>query len=344
VHLKPLKKVDGAKVMPRPDIGPTICELQLVGDSVQLVRRIPLRGASTCVVSGLPIPVGTGDIEPAFDLNGAPLGSDPSGADTEAIVALSDGTFWVGDEYGPSLLHVGSDGQVLRRWVPKGLEKALKGADYDVSPVLPAIALRRRINRGFEGVAVSPDEHWLYLAFQSPLAHPDVAAFENARHVRIWKIDARTGEVIAQFLYPLDDPTTFLRDHRAGDVTSSDVKVSELAVIGPDHLLVLERISRTTKIYRVELGAKFALHATHMNVRSRPTLEQMSGTAALPDDVPILVKTLVMTTDDGPQVDRDLEGMIVLSASELLFVTDNDFSVEGIRTRFWRVRLAEPLT
>src|SRR4249920_2615310 len=25
-HLKPLKKVDGAKIMPRPDIGPTICQ------------------------------------------------------------------------------------------------------------------------------------------------------------------------------------------------------------------------------------------------------------------------------------------------------------------------------
>ena len=251
-HLKPLKKVDGAKIMPRPDIGPTICQLRLDGDTVRLVRRIPLLGASGRAISGLPIPAGAADVEPAFDLKGNALGSDPSGADTEAIVALSDGTFWVGDEYGPSLLHVGPDGQVLQRWVPKGLEKALKGADYDVKPVLPAIALRRRINRGFEAVAVSPDERWLYLVFQSPLAHPGVAAFENARHVRIWKLDARTGAFSAQFLYPLDEPATFLRDQKAGDVALSDVKVSEVAVIGPDRLLILERISRTTKIYEVD--------------------------------------------------------------------------------------------
>ena len=289
-HLKPLKKVDGAKIMPRPDIGPTICQLRLDGDTVRLVRRIPLHGASGRPISGLPIPAGAADVEPAFDLKGKALGSDPSGADTEAIVAMSDGTFWVGDEYGPSLLHVGPDGQVLQRWVPKGLEKALKGADYDVKPVLPAIALRRRINRGFEAVAVSPDERWLYLVFQSPLAHPGVAAFENARHVRIWKLDARTGAFGAQFLYPLDAPATFLRDQKAGDVAMSDVKVSEIAVIGPDRLLILERISRTTKIYEVKLSTRFAVPAAHMDVRTRPTLEQSSAAADIPDDLPVLAK------------------------------------------------------
>ena len=342
-HLKPLKKVDGAKIMPRPDIGPTICQLKLDGDRVHLVRRIPLRGLSGRAISGLPIPAGTADVEPAFDLKGEELGSDPSGADTEAIVALSDGSFWVGDEYGPSLLHVGPDGLVLQRWVPTGLEKALKGADYDVKPVLPAIALRRRINRGFEAVAVSPDERWLYLVFQSPLAHPGVAAFENARHVRIWKLDARTGAMVGQFIYPLDAPATFLRDQKAGNVELSDVKVSEIAVIGPDRLLVLERISRTTKIYQVDLRPRFAVSAMHMNARTRPTIEQLSAASETSDKFPVLAKALVLTTDDAPEMDRDLEGLVMLSPNEILLVTDNDFSIEGARTRFWRVRLAAPL-
>ena len=342
-HLKSLRKVDGAKIMPRPDIGPTICQLELDGDTVRLVRRIPLHGASGRPLSGLPIPAGAADVEPAFDLKGKALGSDPSGADTEAIVALSDGTFWIGDEYGPSLLHVGCNGQVLQRWVPKGLEKALKGADFDVKPVLPAIALRRRINRGFEAVAVSRDERWLYLVFQSPLAHPGATAFENARHVRIWKLDARTGAFAAQFLYPLDEPATFRRDQEAGDATLSDVKVSEIAVIGLDRLLVLERISRTTKLYQVNLSPRFAVPAAHMDIRTRPTIEQLSAAADPPDDLPVLAKVLVLTTDDAPEMDRDLEGLVVLSPNELLLVTDNDFSVEGARTRFWRVLLAIPL-
>jgi hypothetical protein len=147
-HLKPLKKVDGAKIMPRPDIGPTICQLSLIGDAVRLVRRIPLRGISGRAILGLPIPAGAADVEPAFDLAGKTLGSDPSGADTEAIVAMSDGSFWVGDEYGPSLLHVGPDGQVLQRWVPKGLEKVLKGR------------LRRQGCAAGDRLA-TPDQSWL---------------------------------------------------------------------------------------------------------------------------------------------------------------------------------------
>jgi hypothetical protein len=209
--------------------------------------------------------------------------------------------------------------------------------------VLPAIALRRRINRGFEAVAVSPDERWLYVVFQSPLAHPGVAAFEKAGHVRIWKLDAQTGALAAQFLYPLDEPASFLRDQQAGAVEYSDVKVSEIAVTGPDRLLVLERISRTTKIYRVDLSPRFALPAAHMDVRTRPTLEQSSAAPEALSDLPVLAKALVLTTDDAPKMDRDLEGLVVLSPNELLLVTDNDFSVEGARTRFWRVRLAVPL-
>ena len=342
-HLKPLKKVDGAKIMPRPDIGPTICQLRLDG---QHGPAGPTDSAAWCradaTISGLPIPAGPADVEPAFDLKGDALGSDPSGADTEAIVAMSDGTFWVGDEYGPSLLHVGPDGQVLQRWVPKGLEKALQGADYDVKPVLPAIALRRRINRGFEAVAVSQDERWLYLVFQSPLAHPGVAAFKNARHVRIWKLDAQTGAFKAQFLYPLDAPATFLRDQDAGDVEPTDVKVSEAAVIGPDRLLVLERISQTTKLYEwtLVLGSQSRRRIWTPEPARRSSNERRFGSC---QHLPVLAKSLVITTDDAPEIDRDMEGLVVLSPTELLLVTDNDFSVEGARTRFWRVSLAAPL-
>jgi len=342
-HLRPLAKVDGAKIMPRPDIGPTICQIRLQGSTVSLLRRFPLRGASGRAISGLPIPAGAADVEPAFDLTGAPLGTDPSGADTEAIVALSDGTFWIGDEYGPSLMHVGPEGQVLQRWVPKGLERTLNGADYVVKGVLPAIALRRRINRGFEALAASPDERWLYAVFQSPLAHPDAGSFKLGRHVRVWKLDALTGAVAAQFLYPLDEPASFRSDQAAGEVELTDVKVCEAAAIGLDRLLVLERVSRTTKVYCVRLDNRLTVAASHLNGRTRPTLEQSSAAGEAPLAVPVLAKTLVLSTDDAPQLDRDLEGMAVLSPHELLLVNDNDFSVEGARTRFWRIRLREPL-
>ena len=249
----------------------------------------------------------------------------------------------IADEFGPSLLHVAADGQVLNRWVPRGVEKALKKANYAVKAILPAIAARRRLNRGFEALAISPDERWLYLIFQSPLAHPDVAAFKKARHVRIWKLELTSGAIDAQFLYPLDKPKSFARDLARGDVDRSDIKVSEAVAIGADELLVLERISHTTKIYRVKLDKRHALPEPHLNPRTRPTLEQLSAGDDLPDDTPVLAKELVMTNDAAPDLPPDLEGMVALSPTELLLVNDNDFSVEGARTQFWRVRFKRKL-
>jgi hypothetical protein len=91
------------------------------------------------------------------------------------------------------------------------------------------------------------------------------------------------------------------------------------------------------------LAPRFTVPAAHMQDRTRPTLEQLSAAAEQLHGVPVLVKTLVPSTDDAPELDRDLEGMVVLSPHELLLVNDNDFGVEGARTRFWRIRLKAQL-
>ena len=73
-QLTPLLSVSGAKIMPRPDIGPTLAELRVEGNVVTLVRMVPLTTASGHPVSGLANP-GSEDLmsEPVFDLAGAPI-------------------------------------------------------------------------------------------------------------------------------------------------------------------------------------------------------------------------------------------------------------------------------
>jgi hypothetical protein len=336
-RLEPLRAIAGAKIMPRPDLGPAIARLRVTGGRVELVGTIRIADSRGRPASGLPIPGGDhARSEPAYDLDGAQLPPDPSGLDSEGIAAPADGGFWVGDEYGPSLVRLDPDGRVLARLVPEGT--ALDGAEAR----LPAIAARRQINRGFEAIALSGDGHWLYLAFQSPLAHPDEAAHEQGRHVRLWRLDAATGGLAAQYLYPLDPPATFLRDRAEGPVERSDLKVSELCWAGPDTLLVLERGSRTTKIYRIALSERFELDPSHLDPATRPTVEELSAREGGPG-LPVLAKRLLFTTDDAPGIAADLEGMAILSPSELLLVNDNDFGVEGAQTGFWRVRFDEPL-
>ncbi|HEU0133574.1 MAG TPA: esterase-like activity of phytase family protein [Allosphingosinicella sp.] len=338
-RLKPLGKEDGAKIMPRLDLGPAVAELRVAGDRIERLRSFRISDPRGRPVSGLPVPGGPHTRhEPAFDLQGNKLPPDPSGLDTEGIAALPDGGFWVSDEFGPSLVRIDGEGRVVRRLVPEGTE--LSGAAYPVEAVLPAIAARRQLNRGFEAIALSPDGGWLFLAFQSPLAHPDEAAHEKARHVRLWRLDPRSGEVAGQYLYPLDPPETFERDRAKGPIGRSDLKVSELCWVGEDSLLVLERGSQTTKIYRITPSSDFALPPEQLDDSTRPTLEQLSAGEM---DLPVLAKHLLFSTDDAPDVGADLEGMAILSPFELLLVNDNDFGVEGAETGFWRVRFDEPL-
>ena len=72
------------------------------------------------------------------------LGTTKYGVDSEGVVVdPRDGSFWVPDEYVPSVLHVAPDGDVLGRFVPP----ATKASSTTCS--------RRSLDRGSAGTAAS---------------------------------------------------------------------------------------------------------------------------------------------------------------------------------------------
>ena len=321
-----------AKLMPRLDIGPAIAQLRVTDEAVELVREIRLADRDGAPISGLPVPESAhAASEPALGLDGALLAPDPNGMDTEGLAAAADGGFWASEEYGPSLVRLDADGRVQLRLVPKGVR--LAGASYPVEARLPAIAARRRLNRGFEAIAASASG--LFVAFQSPLAHPDEAAASRAAHVRLWRLSS-DGRVEAQFLYRLDPPESFRRDGKKGEVKPGDLKICDLVALGDDRLLVLERGSETTKIQEVALDDALRLGDEHLRVETRPTIEEMSSAG---EPLPELRKRLLFTSDDHPEMAPDMEGMALLDARTLLLVSDNDFGVEGREMAFYRLRL-----
>lgn len=331
------KAKPSAKMMPALDVGPALAELRIDGDRVEVVRLLPLLGEDGIALSGLPTPGSQNSRrEPALREDGSPHAPDPAGVDSEGIAAVPGGGFWIGDEYGPSLLRIDADGRVTIRWVPHGQADTVAGAPYPTTDCLPALAAARHVNRGFEALAISGDGKKLHLAFQSPLAHPDVAAHAAARHVRLWTLDADSGALLAQHAYQLDDPALFRRDMaKKGGLSRGDIKVSELTCIGDNRLLVLERGSETTKIYKVELTQECRLPDEHGHPETSPTLEQLSAGERF--DLPVLAKTLLFDSDHHPEVSADLEGMTLLDERTLLLVNDNDFGIEGAETAFWRV-------
>jgi hypothetical protein len=304
VELAPLRAIRDAKVMPTPRAGAEIVELSLDGGALRVVRRIPLYTSSGRRLGGA-APAG-GEMEQMFDLAGNPLPPDPLGADTEAIAAMPDGSFFLAEEYSPSLLKVSSDGVVSERWVAPGHEPGARHEDVVVRSVLPSPVARRRLNRGLEALCASADGRWLYLGLQS------APVGESEHGTPIWKIDAETGALVGEWLYPFDAPETFRRDAARRKIGPGDLKVCEFAWSGEDRLVVLERIAHSTKLYLVDLARSPA-------------------------------KRLLMSSDDHPEIGSDMEGMAILSPTELLLVSDNDFGVEGAETEFWRITLDAPL-
>jgi hypothetical protein len=146
-------------------------------------------------------------------------------------------------------------------------------------------------------------------------------------------------KVEAQFLYPLDAPDSFVRDAAEGATAWADLKISELVALPDGSLLVLERASKTTKIYRIMPRPEDEWPLAHLDVLTRPTIEERSCAG---EALPALEKTLVFSTDDAPEVVPDLEGMVVLSPHELLLVNDSDFGVEGAETSFWKITFDDP--
>lgn len=102
--------------------------------------------------------------------------------DPESFVRLADGTFWVGEEFGPFLLHVDADGALLAPPVPTRLPEPLRGYGRGRgvlrSPDHPDLhGLDERLavemsnhprSGGFEGLAASPAGDRLYAVLEKP--------------------------------------------------------------------------------------------------------------------------------------------------------------------------------
>lgn len=313
----------------------------------EVIQTIKLLDLDDQPISGLPTPLAPlATITNAYDNNGGQQEFDPQGVDPEALVRLSNESFWVAEEYAPSLIRVNAKGRILGRFVPNGLENKLAAANYRITGNLPAILASRQLDRGIESLAISPDGQFLYFMMESPLANPDSAAFQSSRYVRLFKISLLTsGEldsVVGEYVYELDLPDTFTGDNTT---QQSDVKVSEMVALGTDKLVILERVTRHTKLYRVSIEADTTnILASEWDVpATSPSLEQLSDLSA--QGITPLSKTKVFDSNsEKSDLVSNIEGMAVLSSEYVALINDNDFGVTGTKTTITVLKIAEQLS
>ncbi|MPZ09409.1 MAG: esterase-like activity of phytase family protein [Kiloniellaceae bacterium] len=326
------KDVKGARFYPTPDYTPSIYRLELdpAAGTFAVKDVIALKTASGLAITGLLNPQSVAKTDQGLDAQGNKLAYDANTVDAEGLVKLSDGSFWIGEEMGPSVLHVAADGRILKRIVPSDAVDDYKAADTEIVGGLPAILSKRHANRGIESMAVSPDEQFLYFMLQNPLDNPDPKAYAQAKNTRLFKMERASGKLVGEYVYPLDEPQSFGLD--PSDKQSAP-RVSELAAIGPDRLLVLERTDATTKLHEVSLaGATNILGSKWDDTATAPSLElsnELAGTGIV-----TLAKTLrIDTARDFPEAPTKLEGIAFLGDGTLALINDNDFGIGGDETK-----------
>ncbi|MZE56052.1 esterase-like activity of phytase family protein [Streptomyces sp. SID5770] len=340
---------DKRRTFPVPGFDPAIVKIRVAGGRIQVLKTLPITTSRGTPVTGLPNQPGRDEAPYAYDAS-TPLPYDPNGLDTEGIVRDRDGGFWLVDEYGPSLVHVSAKGRVLARHVPKGLK--LTGADYPVVESLPAIFLKRKINRGFEGLALLPGGD-LVLGLQSPLLNPDEAAGKESRTTRLLRFSPRENRVTAEYAYRFDPVGTV----EPGQTKTSELKLSALVALGGDRLLVQERTDKAARLYEVRLRRSADILGSVWDApATRPGLEQLDDPAAA--RVPVLRKDLVIDLNTVKGVPGKIEGIAAEGSSTLVLLNDNDFGMtdgpgafdargrlidSGVETTLVEVRLNRPV-
>jgi hypothetical protein len=123
--------------------------------------------------------------------------------DIESIQRMPDGTYWIGDEFGPYLLHFDRAGRLIDAPIPTPDVRA---------PENPAGSPNLAGSKGFEGMARSPDGRTLY-----PLLEGTVAG-DPAGALRMYEFDARAERYTGRrWTYQLDNPAFAIGDAIAVD-------------------------------------------------------------------------------------------------------------------------------
>ena len=336
---------DGNKSEMLLDFVPQIGEFALIDGKARLIRTITLKGPKSLgghSYSGRP-PHDTAEVIDdvnATNANGGvpvPLARDPNGYDSEGLVAMPDGTFWVSDEYGPYVTHFDAEGYELGRLTP--YPSSSDNTSHNILGFLPAELSKRLKNKGMEGLTLTPDGKTLVGIMQSALQMPDLGTTKagGVAATRIVAIDLKTYST-RQYIYLLEDPLTtaganseitaisntkFLVDERDGNFEPNARKT-----------LYLIDIANATDISNLTIGGKSpeAYVATAGTTAAQALLTSANVQVAIKQPYLRLGELVTQLNPTGAFYSHDkVEGVATTDGGRTLYISnDNDFGIDTI--------------
>ena len=277
--------------------------------------------------------------------------------DPEAIVRAADGTLYVADEYGPFVYHFDRDGHLRRVLRPT---EGYLPCDAQGTPDFGSnenLTAGRTPNRGFEGLAISPDGHTLTALLQSALIQD---GGKGGGVTRLLTFDTESGRPVAGYAYALENPSEAserLGLTRGDHLKNKNMSVSELHAVDDGRFLAIDRDNRgldrsadpqpaaAKSVWLVDLAGATNLLALPSQPYTLATNAKATGYTSLSEAVArglvkpvgkrLLIDLVRACKESGDPafaegVPEKWEGLALRPASEpgrytLLTATDNDF-------------------
>jgi len=224
--------------------------------------------------------------------------------DIESFVFDKDGTIWVGDEFGPYLLHFDATGKLLE--APIAVPNVRSPQNPGVSPTNPA----NLGARGLESTAINTSKTKLITALEGPVTG-DSATNDI---LRIYEFDLTSKTFGTQYKYKLEK-------------TSNSQSINDLTAINDNEYLVIEKDRLTgaaaefKKIYKINLtqvdGDGFLIKQEVANLLDIQDPNDLNGDGSTSFKLPF----------------QNVEAFTIVDKNTILVTNDNDFPfVAGSRT------------
>lgn len=262
---------------------------------------------------------------------------DPEGF----VIGPKNRHFYVSDEYGPSLYEFDKKGKRVRSFITPANLIPRDGAGMPNFANDAGNTKGKRTNRGFEGLAISPDGTYVYAMLQSAMLDEGGG---NGVCNRIVKFNTWSGTAVAQHAYQMEG-------------SSQGRGISALFAINDHEFLVLERNNRgigvgaefsppNKKLFRIDLTGAADVSDVPFAPAACPPGKVTK------DPVPFLDLAADTLPELGNKVPEKWEGLAVgprLKDGSYVMVTgtDNDYSVTQNATGrqfdvYFRVTDADP--
>jgi hypothetical protein len=240
---------------------------------------------------------------------------DPEGF----VVNPMNGKFLVSDEYGPSVYEFNRDGTLARTFTTPANLIPRNDSNQPNFASDTGNTKGRVSNRGFEGLAISPDGKFVYAMLQSAMLDEGAG---NGVFNRIVKFDYATGQAVAQYAYKMEG-------------SNQGRGISALVALNDHEFLVLERNNRgvgvssdmsspNKKVFTIDLTG--ATDVTGLNLTTD------AFTPVTKSSTPFITIDANTIAAFGGRVPEKWEGLTIgprLSDGQFVILagTDNDFSV-----------------